>query len=50
MELGKDAVQVVEYVKPTVVDYGSLQALTAASVNGSITDVPQGSPCCNVFS
>lgn len=41
---------VMDYVKPSITDYGSLEDLTAASVNGSITDVPQGSPCCNVFS
>jgi hypothetical protein len=39
-----------EYVKPSIVDYGSLEELTEASVNGSVTDVPQGSPCCAVFS
>lgn len=39
-----------EYVKPEIADYGDLQTLTAASFHGGHTDVPQGSPCCNVFS
>jgi hypothetical protein len=33
-----------EYSKPTVSDYGDLQELTAASVTGSQTDVPKGTP------
>ena len=40
-----------EYAQPEVVDYGELRDLTAASVNGSTTDVPFGtsSPSHHVF-
>jgi hypothetical protein len=40
-----------EYAKPEVVDYGELRDLTAASVNGSTTDVPLNttSPLHHVF-
>ena len=35
---------VPEYTRPEVKDYGTLRELTAASVNGSHTDVPIGTP------
>jgi hypothetical protein len=46
----EDTNTVTEYVKPSITDYGNLQDLTAAGASGVVTDVPQGSPCCNVFS
>lgn len=40
-----------EYAEPEVVDYGELRDLTAASTNGSTTDVPLStfSPAHHVF-
>lgn len=41
----------IEYSEPEVVDYGELRDLTAASTNGSTTDVPlmTTSPLHHVF-
>ena len=39
-----------EYVAPKVVDYGSLQELTARHTSSGSTDVPRGSPGPQVFS
>ena len=34
----------VEYVAPTIVDYGDIVELTAANLAGTHTDVPLGTP------
>jgi hypothetical protein len=40
----------VAYERPEVKEYGDLRELTAASLNGTRTDVPSGSPAPFVFS
>ena len=48
----REDTQEFEYSKPTVVDYGDLQKLTAAAPAGTATDVPLSTPVppFNVFS
>jgi hypothetical protein len=41
MDKGKVA---VEYEKPEVTDYGTLEELTATTTGGTQTDVPKGTP------